>query len=163
LHARNPLVLQGGDVLFRMLLFWSIFLPLGARCSLDALRRRSAEPLPDRVSSPCTLALMLQVCFVYWFAAAIKSDPVWRHEGSAGNAAHRPYYAASLLREWNRHHAGEERLESLAIYFMLEVTLPDYQAPRPEKVLLCEYPTGSGRRRAPMTRPHGLVGRIHKA
>jgi hypothetical protein len=385
LHARNPMVLQGGDLLFRTLLFWSIFLPLGARCSVDALRRPPSGPLPDRVASPCTLALILQVCFVYWFAAALKSDPAWRQEGtalyyalsidqtvtragqfllglprllrfltfatlwfealgpvllfcpvytgpvrtgvvalfllfhlvglnifmalgpfpyicavawlallpgwfwdrlparfphalagrdtgtvapgrpgeqppellpsllemtlvtfllvyvlcwnvrtvnytrysryfppqmnslgftlgldqmwsmyapcplkedgwyvvegtladgtrvdvlhgggpvrwekpelvsesyknerwrkymlnlwSAENAGHRPYYAAYLLREWNRWHAAEERLEGVEVYFMLEVTLPDYQVPRPEKVLLCRYPardSGSG-------------------
>jgi hypothetical protein len=90
LHARNPMVLQGGDLLFRTMLFWSIFLPLGARCSVDALRRGSSEPLPGRVASPCTLALILQVCFVYWFSAALKSDPVWRQEGTA------LYYALSI-------------------------------------------------------------------
>lgn len=36
LHARNPIVLQGGDIIFRLLLFWAIFLPLGARWSIDA-------------------------------------------------------------------------------------------------------------------------------
>ena len=34
-HNRNPMVLQGGDVLLRMMLFWGLFLPLGARASLD--------------------------------------------------------------------------------------------------------------------------------
>jgi hypothetical protein len=58
----------------------------------------------------------------------------------AGNAAHRPYYADYLLRDWNDRHAGKERMESLEIYFMLEVTLPDYQVPRPQKVLLCKHP-----------------------
>jgi hypothetical protein len=31
------MVLQGGDDLLRALLFWSLFLPLGARASVDAL------------------------------------------------------------------------------------------------------------------------------
>ena len=30
-QARNPIILQGGDVLLRLLLFWGIFLPLGER------------------------------------------------------------------------------------------------------------------------------------
>ncbi|MDB9233262.1 HTTM domain-containing protein [Halorubrum ezzemoulense] len=42
LHARNPMVLNSGDSLLRMLLFWSVFLPLGARWSVDALRRAGA-------------------------------------------------------------------------------------------------------------------------
>ena len=28
---RNPLVIDGGDDFLRMLLFWGLFLPLGAR------------------------------------------------------------------------------------------------------------------------------------
>jgi hypothetical protein len=42
LHARNPMVLNSGDSLLRMLLFWSVFLPLGARWSVDAFRRADA-------------------------------------------------------------------------------------------------------------------------
>jgi hypothetical protein len=38
LHARNPLVLNAGDSVLRRLLFWSIFLPLGRRWSVDAIR-----------------------------------------------------------------------------------------------------------------------------
>ena len=37
-QARNPLVLQGGDDLLRLVTFWSMFLPLGATWSLDARR-----------------------------------------------------------------------------------------------------------------------------
>src|SRR5262249_13883565 len=33
---RNPLVIDGGDDLLRMLLFWGMFLPLSARWSVDA-------------------------------------------------------------------------------------------------------------------------------
>jgi hypothetical protein len=38
LHARNPVVLNGGDSMLQRLLFWSMFLPLGARWSVDAVR-----------------------------------------------------------------------------------------------------------------------------
>ncbi|QWC18344.1 HTTM domain-containing protein [Halorubrum sp. 2020YC2] len=49
LHARNPMVLNSGDALLRMLLFWSVFLPLGARWSVDAVRRadRASGTEPD--------------------------------------------------------------------------------------------------------------------
>ncbi|WP_232688743.1 HTTM domain-containing protein [Halobacterium zhouii] len=43
LHARNPVVLNGGDSLFRQLLFWSVFLPLGTRWSVDARHRQAAN------------------------------------------------------------------------------------------------------------------------
>jgi hypothetical protein len=90
LHARNPLVVHGGDVLLRALLFWGLFLPLGARWSLDA-RRRTSGPAPGApVASAASAALIFQLCFLYWFSAALKTDPVWRTEGTA------VYYALSI-------------------------------------------------------------------
>jgi hypothetical protein len=90
LHARNPIILQGGDVLLRLLLFWGIFLPLGERWSADAARRRSARRPPERTVSLAAAAFILQLCFVYWFGAALKSHPIWRSEGTA------VYYALSI-------------------------------------------------------------------
>ncbi|ELZ50804.1 HTTM domain-containing protein [Halorubrum coriense DSM 10284] len=43
LHARNPMVLNAGDDLLLALLFWSLFLPLGARWSVDAVRGPDAR------------------------------------------------------------------------------------------------------------------------
>ncbi|MBV9123865.1 MAG: HTTM domain-containing protein [Planctomycetes bacterium] len=88
LHGRNPIILQGGDVLLRMLLFWGMFLPLGARWSLDSRRRPAGSR--TGVISPGTVGLMLQIGFVYWFSAALKTDPVWRTEGTA------VYYALNI-------------------------------------------------------------------
>ncbi len=89
LHARNPMVLQGGDDLLRLLLFWGMFLPLGARWSLDGWRRGGLPPEGAAVSVG-SAAFVLQLCFVYWFSAALKSDPAWRSEGTA------VYYALSI-------------------------------------------------------------------
>jgi hypothetical protein len=89
LHARNPMVLQGGDDLLRLLLFWGLFLPLGACWSLDDLRRGGRTSGGAAVSAG-SAALILQICFVYWFSAALKTDPVWRSEGTA------VYYALSI-------------------------------------------------------------------
>ncbi len=88
LHLRNPLILQGGDSFFRLLLFWGMLLPLVARYSLDSLR--ISHPLPNKVCSVASAALILQICFVYWFSAALKTDPCWRSEGTA------VYYALNL-------------------------------------------------------------------
>ena len=107
LHNRNPMVVQGGDVLLRLLLFWSLFLPLGARFSLDRSGDVSGPNTPKdqadgastdtrsqffetNVLSTGTVAILLQMCFVYWFTVALKSDPSWRSEGSA------LYYALSI-------------------------------------------------------------------
>ncbi len=36
LNLRNPLLLQGGDILFRCLIFWGIFTPWAERFSVDS-------------------------------------------------------------------------------------------------------------------------------
>ena len=81
LHNRNPMVLNGGDVLFRLLLFWAIFVPLGAAWSVDARRRDRAGPSP--VASVGTAALLLQVVIMYTANAGFKLyGDLWR-SGSA--------------------------------------------------------------------------------
>jgi len=69
LHARNPVVLNAGDSLLRRLLFWGLFLPLGGRWSVDALRR---EEVADRVATLATVALLSQVVVVYLVNAVFK-------------------------------------------------------------------------------------------
>jgi|APTNR8051073442_1049403.scaffolds.fasta_scaffold01589_10 hypothetical protein len=90
LQNRNPVVLFGGDVVVRMLLFWSIFLPLGKRWSLD-VRRKGGETLTaNPFLSTTTLALLLQVCIIYWFTARLKWGVEWTRDGTA------VYYALSI-------------------------------------------------------------------
>ena len=85
---RNPLIVQGGDDLLRMLLFWGFFLPWGRVYSWDARHR----PLPEsfRYVSAATAAYVVQLALVYWCTALLKNSPEWRQEGTA------LYYAFSL-------------------------------------------------------------------
>jgi len=69
LHLRNPVVLNGGDSLFRRLLLWSVFLPLGRRWSVDAHR---TDDGPNRVISVASAGLLLQVTAVYVVNAVLK-------------------------------------------------------------------------------------------
>jgi hypothetical protein len=86
-HARCPAVLQGGDQLLRLLLFWGIFLPLGACYSLDSSRPEAAPEQEgknrNRVLSPASVAYIIQLCLVYWYASAWKWAPEWRTDGTA--------------------------------------------------------------------------------
>lgn len=75
LHARNPAILQGGDTLLLLLLFWGIFAPWGACMSVDALAS-SEEAKP--ILSAGGVGLMLQMPLVYLSAALQKSGPEWR-------------------------------------------------------------------------------------
>jgi predicted DCC family thiol-disulfide oxidoreductase YuxK len=97
LHNRNFMVLSGSDQLMRMLLLWSVFLPLGAVYSVDralsdetAANEGGGDSPPRSVVSVGSGAFILQICFVYLFSAVLKSDPVWWNEGSA------LYYALSI-------------------------------------------------------------------
>jgi hypothetical protein len=74
LDHRNPLILTGADQVLRLLLFWSLFVPLDARWAVRP--RALAGP---RVGSPATAALLLQVALVYLFSVWFKlgGEP-WR-------------------------------------------------------------------------------------
>jgi len=62
LNNRNLIVQQGGDQLLTILCFWSIFLPIGARFSIDAALRPDDQPKPPNHDfSLATVALLLQV------------------------------------------------------------------------------------------------------
>jgi hypothetical protein len=88
LQGRNPLVLHGGDDLLRCVLFWSMFLPMGAVWSLD--RRLARSRAPARVLSCATACILLQLYCVYWFTGLLKTDAVWRSDFTA------IYYALNM-------------------------------------------------------------------
>lgn len=90
LQERNPLVLDGADMMFRNLLFWGNFLPLGARFSLDARRDPALARAPVRVAGWASLALLMQPVMLYEFAAMTKVQPEWIVEGTG------LYYALML-------------------------------------------------------------------
>jgi len=81
LHSRNPLVLQGGDIVLRVILFWAMFLPLGAYWSYDSLKNN--KRVPKNVFSFGTLGILLQVAGLYVFAAFHKTGREWFPDGTA--------------------------------------------------------------------------------
>jgi len=86
LMNRDIMVLLGYDVLLQCLLFWSMFLPLSARFSLDAALSDPPPSQPNRYVSTATAGLLLQVMSVYFFSAILKSGKPW-HDGSAVDLA----------------------------------------------------------------------------
>ena len=89
LQSRNPLILSGGDDLLVLFLLWSTFLPMGARFSVDSALDQGQDN-SSNYCSPATLAIMLQLSFMYWFTWMILSHPIWTGEHSA------LYYALNL-------------------------------------------------------------------
>lgn len=81
LQTRNLVVLNAGDSLLRMMLFWGMFLPLGAVWSLDARRKICAGTsvaFTPFLSVACG-CLLLQTCLMYWLSAYFKYNDVWRN------------------------------------------------------------------------------------
>jgi len=90
-QVRNEMITDGGDGILMVFLFWAIFLPLGANYSIDSCSRAPAKRiLPEGICTAATAAFILQICFVYWFTSILKTDVVWREEGTA------VYYALSV-------------------------------------------------------------------
>jgi len=88
LHNRNVLILQGGDDLLRMVLFWAIFIPWGKKYSFDSLNTITvADALPIR--SIALMGYLLQISYVYTSSALLKGAE-WHTDFTA------IYYAYSI-------------------------------------------------------------------
>ncbi len=83
LHIRNPLILYGGDDAIRLLLFWSMFLPMNGKWSIDSVKRSDSFKYPQQILSFATLALLIQPALVYIFTALLKSGTEWHEDGTA--------------------------------------------------------------------------------
>jgi predicted DCC family thiol-disulfide oxidoreductase YuxK len=100
LNARNLLVENGGTVVVNLICFWTLFLPLGRRFSLDALlaslKRRQEHTSDDLNARPAEseegqvhyslvmFALLLQWSGIYFFNVVHKSGAGWEN----GTALH---------------------------------------------------------------------------
>lgn len=93
LHSRNIMLENGGDVVANLLVFWTCFLPLGQRFSVDALRasfeaRKEKRPdeLNDGKTPPGTTtptvslayaAAILNCACIYYFNVVHKDGIPW--------------------------------------------------------------------------------------
>lgn len=94
LHNANPLILQGEDVLLRVVLFVCMFLPLGAAYSIDRWR---TGIVPEKTFlSGWTVAYLLQIGFIYFFVSLYKHSPEWIHGDAIYYALSIDQYATSL-------------------------------------------------------------------
>ena len=111
--SRNPHVINGGELLLRLALLWSLWTPLNMRWSLDSyLRKRlKAEDsstvatnapvaLKDSLFTPGTFALTLQIALVYLFAGVAKlGSEAWLTGRGVELALKLPHYQG-LLGRW---------------------------------------------------------------
>jgi hypothetical protein len=79
LHGRVQFIQNSGDIVLVEICLWTVFLPLGARYSVDAAQGRAAQ---TPVVSFAVLALVGQVAAIYFYNALWKHGVTWR-DGSA--------------------------------------------------------------------------------
>ena len=100
LQARNPFVLNSGDVYMRAVLFWCLFLPMGRRYSVDQMLNEWREESFEQnmiinpnfsLSQPfkkikesenqffnaSTFSLLFQIFFLYFFSVFFKNGDAW--------------------------------------------------------------------------------------
>lgn len=82
LDWRNTLVTSYADVLFRHLLFWGMFLPLGERFSIDAIRRERAPRAT--FTGLAGMFILLQMMFMYLANGSHKIP--WREDWLSGES-----------------------------------------------------------------------------
>jgi hypothetical protein len=86
LHNRNTFILQSGDDLLRLVLFWGMFLPWGNCYAIKG----QISSCQKRHVSVAGIGYMLLIASVYFFTVNLKTSPEWRSDGTA------IYYALSL-------------------------------------------------------------------
>jgi hypothetical protein len=110
LQTRVAFTMNGGDVAFHVLVAWTMFLPMGARFSVDALRaslaarrEKTAAELNDRAAFPAVnvhpraslafFAILLELAVIYYFNAVNKHGYTWRR----GLAIHYVLYQERMV------------------------------------------------------------------
>ncbi len=78
IQHRNPLVVNWGDSVLCLLLFWSLFLPLAERASID---RRGGTPARGFLGFG-SVGFVFQLACIYSFSALLKTGASWS-DGSA--------------------------------------------------------------------------------
>ena len=106
LHSRAPVLLNAGDMLIRLMLFWAIFLPVGRIWSWDA--RGKPPSRATAVLNMFTAALTFQTIIVYITTEMFKTGPSWWD----GRAVHRVFQLdlymtpmGHMVKDWDWAHA----------------------------------------------------------
>lgn len=98
---RANLVGDSGDGILLLLLFWGMFLPLGARFSIDSALNTSPRRASDSLLSVGTAALLIQICLIYLAGIPLKLYPFETHQiWWRGEAIHYALHRDLLATTW---------------------------------------------------------------
>ena len=98
LQLRNLYIGHGSDAELRMMLFWSCFLPLGARYSVDSVLRPPARaPRGDQQLSVGTVAVVVQLIILYLSTGYAKwLHPEWAEGNAVAAVLNNDFWATSV-------------------------------------------------------------------
>lgn len=118
-HTRTDLLCNGGDFVLDILCWWTVFLPMGRRFSLDALfdsmqkrvehtaeavtATRDAPRDTTPVVSLAVLAALVQLSVIYFFNTISKDGGTWKRGEAIYYLTHQERLLAPLGL-WMRHH-----------------------------------------------------------
>ena len=117
-------------MLFRSLSFWAMFLPIHAQWSIDAALTKNAQQdcnkpaaTDNKYFSIVSVAALLQVAYLYFFTAILKTGDPWRVTMDAAYYAVHLDQFATLFGLWIR---DFPILLTIGTYFVwwLEITMP---------------------------------------
>jgi len=77
------MVLSGADDTLRLLCIFGMFLPLGARFSIDRVLDPERRELPMILTSVSAFAILAQVSILYIFTFLFKLHPIWIEDNTA--------------------------------------------------------------------------------
>jgi hypothetical protein len=140
LHSRCVFLENGGDVVLNLACMWTLFLPMGDRFSVDAVRKslrlrreRTIDELNDRASLPrntdparslVVLAILLELSIIYYFNALSKTGSTWKR----GTAVHYVLYQERMVTWFGyviRDHVNYAMSRFMSfVTLILEVTAP---------------------------------------
>lgn len=83
INSRNTIITYGQDAILRCITFWALFLPLNGRFSVDAAKDPTLKENSQWIISGGTVAIVLQLAIIYFFAGLLKNSPEWRETHTA--------------------------------------------------------------------------------
>lgn len=120
-HNRNWLVNNGGDDVLRAILFYSIFLPLNKRFSLDAALTEVKTPNPHAKNdyySSWVLVVTLQVFAIYFISYILKNHPMWRSDFTAIYYSSRLDIFTTEFGRWFRQFTGLSKFSTFVTAYL---------------------------------------------
>ena len=122
-QARNFLILNSGDTLLGLLLFWSLYLPLGDCFSVDNGSVQAKETRKYSIFSINSVAFIFQILFVYYFTFLLKTHDIWK----SGQGVYYALMLDNFRTMWGDillQYPNLMRISSYIVYYIVENWMP---------------------------------------